>query len=149
VKRQTLYGRAVNLLARREHSAAELRVKLANSEATEEEIEQLLVELVETGLQSDDRFTENYVRYRSQRGFGPLRIKQELNERGVASDIADEHLRQSQIDWFELANEARCKRFGENSPSDFKERAKQQRFLQSRGFSHEQINESLKKHDEK
>jgi len=149
VKRQTLYGRAVNLLARREHSAAELRIKLANTEVTEEEIEQLLLQLVEMGLQSDDRFAENYVRYRSQRGFGPLRIRQELNERGVASDIADEHLRQIEVDWFELAHTARCKRFGENSPSDFKERAKQQRFLQHRGFSHEQINESLKKHDEK
>ncbi len=149
MKQQSLYGRAVTYLARREHSAEELRKKLAKAEVTAEEIEQLLVQLAESNLQSDERFAENYVRYRSQRGYGPQRIRQELNERGVSSELINEHLTQIEIDWFELADEARCKRFGEQSPDDFKERAKQQRFLLYRGFSHEHITESLKKHDEK
>ena len=48
-----------------------------------------------------------------------------------------------EIDWFALAIAARHKRFGEQRPDDFKERAKQQRFLYYRGFTHEQINESF------
>jgi regulatory protein len=89
LRQQTLYGRAVGLLARREHSAYELTQKLANSDAPLDEVAQVIEQLQQAGLQSDLRFAENYVRYRSQRGNGPLRIKQELNERGVASDISE------------------------------------------------------------
>jgi regulatory protein len=149
LRQQTLYGRAVGLLARREHSAYELKQKLAKAEVSIDEVIDVIEQLQRAGLQSDLRFAENYVRYRSQRGNGPLRIKQELNERGVASDITENQLNQIEIDWYELANNVRCKRFGEASPTDFKERAKQQRFLQYRGFSHDHINESLNRHDEK
>lgn len=149
MKQQSLYGRAVGLLARREHSAYELKQKLAKNEANDDEIYDVIEKLQQAGLQSDQRFAENYVRYRSQRGNGPRRIRLELHERGVSSDIADDQLNQIDIDWFELAYSVRCKRFGEDNPTDFKERAKQQRFLQYRGFSHEHINESLNRHDEK
>jgi regulatory protein len=149
LRQQSLYGRAVGLLARREHSAYELKQKLAKSDVTGDEVDQVIEQLQQAGLQSDIRFAENYVRYRSQRGQGPLRIKQELNERGVTSEITDDQINQSDIDWYELAHNVRCKRFGEASPDDFKERAKQQRFLQYRGFSHDHINESLNRHDEK
>ncbi len=149
MKQQSLYGRAVGLLARREHSAYELKQKLAKNEANDDEIYDVIEKLQQAGLQSDQRFAENYVRYRSQRGNGPMRIRLELHERGVSSDIADDQLNQIDIDWFELAHSVRCKRFGEDNPTDFKERAKQQRFLQYRGFSHEHINESLNRHDEK
>ena len=54
-----------------------------------------------------------------------------------------EAFKAAEIDWFALAVTVRCKRFGEAVPADFKERAKQQRFLQYRGFSHEQITESF------
>jgi regulatory protein len=149
LRQQSLYGRAVGLLARREHSAYELKQKLAKSDVTEDEVEQVIEQLQQSGLQSDIRFAENYVRYRSQRGQGPLRIKQELNERGVTSEITDDQINQLDIDWYELAHNVRCKRFGEANPDDFNERAKQQRFLQYRGFSHDHINESLNRHDEK
>jgi len=149
LRQQSLYGRAVGLLARREHSAYELKQKLAKLDVTEDEVEQVIEQLQQAGLQSDIRFAENYVRYRSQRGQGPLRIKQELNERGVTSEITDDQINQLDIDWYELAHNVRCKRFGEANPDDFKERAKQQRFLQYRGFSHDHINESLNRHDEK
>jgi len=91
----------------------------------------------------DQRFAENYTRYRSNRGFGSQKIRQELNERGVAINLINDALYETNIDWFTLATTVRCKRFGEQSPDDFKERAKQQRFLQSRGFTHEQINHSF------
>jgi regulatory protein len=143
VKKQTIYQRAMNYLARREHSEHELRNKLAKAEFSADDIDDIISKLIASNLQSDERFCESYVRYRSQRGFGSQRIRQELKERGVDTELISDALFQSEIDWFSLAMTVRSKRFGEHRPEDYKERAKQQRFLQYRGFTHEQITESF------
>jgi len=143
VKKQSISQRAMNFLARREHSVKELQTKLVKANFDINEINELIDKLQKSDLQSDQRFTENYLRYRSQRGFGSQRITQELKERGIHSDLISEALSEADIDWFSLAMTVRCKRFGEQSPEDFKDKAKQQRFLQSRGFTHEQITESF------
>ena len=146
MKPRSVYNHALNLLARREHSRSELRFKLQRDETYQaEEIENALLRLTEAGLQSDSRFAESYVRYRSQRGMGAQRIRLELKERGVTSELIEQSLQEAEIDWFALAAEVRCKRFGERVPDDFKDRAKQQRFLQYRGFTHDQITESFNK----
>jgi regulatory protein len=142
---KSIYERAIAYLARREHSSSELRLKLVKVGFESTDIDDVLKKLSENNLQSDSRFAENYLRYRSNRGYGFQRIRQELKEKGVSTDIISEALEQAEIDWFTLAIEVRCKRFGENIPDDYKDRAKQQRFLQYRGFSHEQINESFNK----
>lgn len=138
----------MNLLARREHSVAEL-VKKLSTDFEHDDIIVVICKLTEKNLQSDQRFAENYLRYRSQRGFGYQKIRQELKERSVAVELINGALTESDIDWFALAADARCKRFGEQEPEDFKQRAKQQRFLQYRGFTHEQITESFNKYYEK
>lgn len=140
---QSITARAVNLLSRREHSQLELRTKLRKAEFELNEINDTIEKLAKADIQSDDRFAENYLRYRSQRGFGSVKIRLELQERGVGSHIINAALDQAEIDWFELVVTVRHKRFGEQVPEDLKDRAKQQRFLQYRGFTHEQINESL------
>jgi len=134
---------AVSLLARREHSVSELRNKLQRYDHQDNEIEKTLQWLKTNDLQSDQRFTQSYLRHRSQRGCGELRIKQELKQRGVSDTLIAEAFKAAEIDWFALAVAVRCKRFGEQVPVDFKERAKQLRFLQYRGFTHEQITESF------
>lgn len=140
----------MNLLARREHSVTELKNKLLKADFDIDDIYAVIEKLTAAGLQSDERFAENYLRYRSQRGFGSQKITLELKERGVATDIIYGALDESEIDWFALAASARCKRFGEDEPDTAKDRAKQQRFLQYRGFTHEQITESFNfKQDEK
>lgn len=133
----------MNLLARREHSVKELRNKLLIANFDSNDIEDVIAKLTEANLQSDERFAENYLRYRSQRGFGYQRIRQELKERGVDVDIINDVHNKAEIDWFTLAALARCKRFGEHNPDTYQDRAKQQRFLQYRGFTHEQITESF------
>ncbi len=148
MRKQSLNERAMNLLARREHSVAEL-VKKLSADFEHDDIIVVIYKLTEKNLQSDQRFAENYLRYRSQRGFGYQKIRQELKERGVAVELINGALTESDIDWFALAADARCKRFGEQEPEDFKQRAKQQRFLQYRGFTHEQITESFNKYYEK
>lgn len=133
----------MNYLARREHSQLELRTKLLKADFSHDEIDNVIEKLIAANLQDDGRFAENYLRYRSQKGYGSQRIRQELKERGVNSNNIDYAFEQAEIDWFSLAAVARQKRFGEQRPDDFKERAKQQRFLQYRGFTHEQITESF------
>lgn len=141
--KQSASARAVSYLANREHSALELTRKLQKAGFEESEIEDTVAQLQQAGLQSDQRYAESFVSSRANRGYGSVRIGMELKERGVSSDIITASLQQADIDWFALAIEVRCKRFGEQSPEDFKSRAKQQRFLQYRGFTHEQITESF------
>lgn len=141
--KQSASARAVGYLANREHSALELSRKLQKAGFETTEIEDTIAQLQQAGLQSDERFAESFVVSRANRGYGSVRIGMELKERGVHSDITISSLQQADIDWFALAIEVRCKRFGEQSPEDYKSRAKQQRFLQYRGFTHEQITESF------
>lgn len=130
---------AIGLLARREHSTKELRHKLLTKGHEPEDVEQCLAELKAEGLLSDERFAEAYARMRSERGYGPQRIRAELAERGVDESLITLGLEAVERDWFELAAEVRLKRFGPGVPADFKERARQMRFLQYRGFEHSQI----------
>lgn len=134
---------AVGYLAHREHSALELAHKLEKAGFDEQEISQTLESLQQAGLQSDRRYAESFANSRINRGNGSVRIRMELKERGVASEIITDVLQQTDIDWFALAAEVRVKRFGEQAPEDYKNRAKQQRFLQYRGFTHDEITESF------
>ncbi len=95
--------------------------------------------LAQQGWVSDSRFAEEFVRDRLSRGFGPLRIRAELKERGVSEDLAASWLEEDAVDWYAQAERTRCKRFGTELPAGLRERARQARFLQYRGFSSEQI----------
>ena len=77
----------MNLLARREHSTRELRDKLLVRGFEEDEITPALQLLSQEGLLSDERFTESFIHWRIGRGSGPLKIRAELRQRGVADEI--------------------------------------------------------------
>jgi regulatory protein len=138
---------ALNLLARREHSRQELERKLGARDFPAEIIEATLTELTTSGALAEKRFTESFVRARAARGQGPVRIRVELAERGIASDDSTAMLKGEQ-DWHALARAVRAKRFGPALPKDFKERARQARFLQYRGFDAAQIKSALEGDDD-
>ena len=138
---------ALRLLARREHSAVELAGKLRARGFEEPAVERCIAELAGERLLSDERFVESFVRSRIDRGQGPYRIRAELQERGVAAEAIDAGLEQAEVEWAALAAEQRRRRFGAERPSEFKERARQARFLQYRGFSAEQIRAALESDD--
>ena len=71
---QSITARAVNLLSRREHSQAELRAKLLKADFELNDIDATIEKLTQANIQSDARFAENYLRYRSQRGYGSQKI---------------------------------------------------------------------------
>ena len=130
---------AMNLLARREHSQKELRQKLLKRFADAVIVDAQIERLAEENLQSDERFAQSYVRMRAMRGYGPVRIRQELRERGLRDDeiaVAFEALDDS---WFDLAWSAFVKKFGEQPDGDVKARSRRDRFMQYRGFSRDHI----------
>ena len=134
---------ALNLLSRREHCRAELLAKLLARGHEPDAIGPVLDALEDERLLSDARYAESYLRVRSSKGYGPQRIRAELRERGVDTGLIHESMSEAQNDWFELARQVREKRFGHALPGDFKERAKQMRFLQYRGFDSAQIHAAL------
>jgi regulatory protein len=129
----------MNWLARREHSRAELREKLAAREFEPEIISITVEKLASEGLVSDERFAEAFVAARMRKGQGPVRIRAELKKRGVGAELVQLHVYDAGHDWVALAREVRAKKFGATVPAEFKEKAKQMRFLEYRGFFNEQI----------
>ncbi len=131
---------ALKTLARREHSYWELQQKLLTKSENKNAIITVLEKLKNEKLLDDARFAESYVRMRSNRGYGPVRIQNELHHRGVAKIIADEIIENMKNEWSTLIISVRKKRFGTTIPKDFSMRTRQMRFLEYRGFTHDQIN---------
>lgn len=127
---------AMDLLARREHSRVELARKLHRRYSDYEVIEEALDKLVSDNLLSDERFTEVYVTYRKRAGFGPVRIAGELRERGINDNLASRYLNGADASWCDAALAARDKKFGSQPVATLDEKARQQKFLNYRGFRH-------------
>ena len=98
-----------------------------------------MTDLAREGLQSDERYTESYIHHRINRGYGPVHIRRELQQRGVSDEMVELVFDALNVDWPRAIAAVREKKFGSGMPSDFKERSRQSRFLQYRGFSGEQI----------
>ncbi|MDR7090099.1 regulatory protein RecX [Cellvibrio fibrivorans] len=130
---------AMNLLALREHSAKELKEKLGRKFATVELIDEAIAGLIELNLQSDERFAQAFVAMRQRQGKGPVIIKMELREKGVDPGLIGRFVDDADVLWFELAHDTWRKKFRGTIPADARERAKQMRFLHSRGFSSRHI----------
>jgi len=124
---------------------AELREKLAARNFDPGEIDATLGALLDDGLLSEDRFVENFVGSYTRRGHGPVWLRAELERRGIAGAQVTETLASLAIDWVAAAETVRRKRFGAKVPADFKEQARQARFLQYRGFTAEQARAVLRK----
>jgi len=130
---RSLLSRGIALLARREHSQAELTRKLAPHAESPEQLEAVLAQLTQAGLQSDSRFAESVVRVRGQ-GYGLARLRQELSQRGVAEAQSQSALAQACASEAQRFYQVWHKRF-QAPPEDLTQRLKQQRFLLSRGFA--------------
>lgn len=136
-------ARAVKLLARREHSARELKRKLEARGIGEAQASEAVAELNREGWQSDERYAEMLVRSRVSQGYGPVRIAAELKMAGVPAEQARAALEEAASDWRALAAEVHAKHFAD-LPKTSAERAKQYRYLQGRGFDSSQISAALK-----
>ncbi len=136
-------ARAQYFLAQREHSAYELQRKLIQKGFDQEEVAVTLAECQRLGWQSDHRFVETVIRSRLRQGYGPLKIVQELKNKGITSDLIQEQLHQVEHDWFSGAEAVLRKKWGTQEASTPLELQKMQRFLLYRGFSMDIIKEII------
>lgn len=143
-KLNNLRDKAIRLLARREHAAFELKQKLQGL-GDEAEIVTLIDRLVAEGLQSNERFTESYIRSRENAGYGFLKIQQELAQRGIDAELIEKHLSKDPDYWQVLLRQAWQKKYDGVMPNNDKTYAQQARFLLQRGFSAEMIYRFLTK----
>jgi regulatory protein len=134
---------ALRLLASREHTRAELDRKLADRGHAAEVVTAVLDDLAQRGLQSDERYTEQYVALRTRKGYGPLRIRAELAERGIPATLIEDWLDPRDPDWRENLREVARSKFGERAPEDRRDMARRVRFLEYRGFPQDLIRRLL------
>ncbi|WP_111497653.1 regulatory protein RecX [Marinobacter bohaiensis] len=139
---------ALKLLARREHSRQELRLKLMQRKLAPEVIDPVLDDYEAEGWLDDDRFADVYARQRMELGYGPLRIESELQQRGVFTrpsclvEVSDEQ-------WAQWATRTRRRRFGIGEERlGWDDRVRQARFLAQRGFTGEQAERALEVREE-
>jgi regulatory protein len=138
-----LYHHAVTLLARKDYATGEMR-RMLNSLASEPvDVDTVILKLKEYNYLNDERIAENLLSRLLKKQYGLTRIRLEIRQKGIESDVIENVLNSLDIDWFEMASESRIKKFGEAIPIEPKEKARQIRYLQSRGFSMDMIMESL------
>jgi regulatory protein len=133
----SLKGRALALLARREHSRAELQRKLAAHEQSPGQLQAILDELQAKGFINEERVIESVIHRRASK-LGAARIRQELQAKGLPSEAMAQALAQLKGTELERAREVWHRKFGE-AATEPKEHARQARFLISRGFSAEVV----------
>jgi len=135
---------ALGFLARREHSAEELRGKLSRRFGAEL-VEAVLECLVQAGSLSDARFAHAFVDYRIRRGQGPNRIRAELERRGIEKELVLHCLERREEEWAAGCEAALRRRLGAGvSGLSAAERARQERFLAGRGFTRAQIGAAMR-----
>ena len=141
-----LRERALSLLARREHSRAELARKLEAAGFAREEIFQLLDAFEAKNWLSDQRFAESYVADHRARA-GSVKLAYDLRQRGVPDSVIEGVLSDNRDSELERAREVWQKKFGA-APADVPEKSRQIRFMQSRGFTPEVIRRAIGGGDE-
>lgn len=159
-----LKARAIKLLARREHSRAELKRKLSvgnpvDDGFSDELLASVLDQLADDGYQSDERFTELLIRQQVAKGYGELDIAARLYKKGIGKSLAATSLKdfvaENNVDWYAQATDVliqRSMKSGRQSNchkaaslnADQRLRQRLIRFLQQRGFTHDQVLYALK-----
>ena len=138
---QSIRIKIMDFLARREHTSREIFQKMEKKVQLLNILREQIQKLENEGLIDNKRFAEQYIHSRSSRGYGPLRIRQELIQKGVDETIS-QSLMGSQ-DWSYLAMLVLEKKTGKSIPEEGNEILKIKRFLNYRGFNHSHIEEAF------
>ncbi len=128
------YGKGLGLLSRREHSARELKAKLARKGHARDEIVGALDKLIDRRYQSDDRFAVSMARTRAAQGYGPARIRAELKSHGLADAAVRAAIASTEADWTAIARHSSGAASAHGRRGDREERGRRAQFLLRRGF---------------
>ena len=131
----------MDFLSRREHSSKEIYQKMSRRVESIEMLMEVIEGLEQDGLLSNERFAESYFQSRKRRGFGPLRIKSELIQRGVKENLF--YSLEKEIDWSSNALDALKKKLNGKVPQETKEILKLKNFLNYRGFEFQDIDKAF------
>lgn len=134
---------ALKYLSKREYSRHELSLKLRRKGCTSRDCETVLARLCAEHLLSDQRYAEIYLQSKVRRGYGPTRIRMNLEESGVPRDVIDAAFEQIEIEWSDQLKLQHVKKFGHTEPASYKEWVKRARYLNNRGFSSDLIHNVL------
>ena len=137
--RQRIRDTMLRMLARREHSEAEVRQKMQMRGFDMCIVQTELADFQQRNWQNDIRFTEQFVRQRIARGQGEVRIRYELRMQQISDELINAAIGEQDVDWFELAKQTHDRRFGEPGSLTLKQKQQHQRLLQSKGFTSDQI----------
>jgi regulatory protein len=129
---------ALDALARRDHSAEDLRRKLLKKGYDVAVVSPLLDALAAEKLLDDRRYMENFVAYHAARGQGPMRVRMELRRHGLRGPPVEDYLA-NYPEWLMQLRKTRQKKFGAALPANYADRQRQARFLGYRGFTSAQI----------
>ncbi|MFT4938271.1 MAG: regulatory protein [Paraglaciecola sp.] len=136
-------------LAAREHSRHELLRKLTLKEHDLKLSLQQIDKFSAANIQSEARFAESLVRSRINKGFGEHYIRCQLSEHKIDKELISQAIESCitdlQVDWSELACEVLAKKYRHTPAENWQEQQKRSRFLQYRGFDHEQIRYATQK----
>lgn len=138
----SLKGRALRLLSQREHSRLELERKLQRYEESPGALALALDDLQARGFISEQRVLDSVLHRRSA-GLGAARLRQELQDKGLARDLVEQGLAGLEPSELQRARDVWRRKFAA-PPTTSQERAKQVRFLMARGFSGELVRRVLK-----
>ncbi|MGH8153194.1 MAG: regulatory protein RecX [Rhodanobacteraceae bacterium] len=131
---RSAYDRALGMLARREYSRRELRMRLERAGCDEAESDSAIRKLREQNYQDDERFGEMIVRARVAQGYGPVRVQAELRSHRLADAAIRVLIDAAEVDWRALAAAQLRKKYGMRPAADAAGRAKRAAFLLRRGF---------------
>lgn len=138
-----LYDYAITLLAKKDYSSGSLHRLLSKLTENEEDVDRVVRRLSDNHYLNDTQLINNLIDKYIKKLHGPTRIKQEIRQKGFSQELIEQKIEASGIDWYSMAKEARIKKFSDTPPSEQKEKAKQIRYLQYKGFSMDMIFESF------
>lgn len=139
IKDQDIRKKILDLLSRREHSKYELVLKLERRVDSSDKLLKEIDKISDQNLQSDERFSESYIRSRYNSGFGPSRIKYDLSKRRVAESIINDAFIEIDLNWVEKLKKENIKKYGNENPKNMQELSKRTKFFVQRGFDQEMI----------
>lgn len=138
-----LYDYTIMLLAKKDYSSGSLSRLLKKLTEKEEYVDRVIRRLSDNYYLNDTQLITNLIDKHTRKLHGPTRIKQEIRQKGFPQELIDQKIEESGIDWYSMAKEASIKKFFDTPPSEQKEKAKQIRYLQYKGFSMDMIFESF------
>ncbi len=143
-----VFSAAVALLARREHGAIELADKLVKKGFSADEVHNAIAACQNLDLQSDQRFVGMLLRVRIGQGYGPERIRREIQQKKVDRACYEQAFEAEPVDWLGCAKQVLDKKYKSCAQLSWQMQQKQKKFLLYRGFPSQIIAQLFKMNEE-